>query len=141
MSHTHLSRARRIALGTTLGAALVISAGMAAPAFAASNLMFMSNSPLAYMKKADNESLAKAANDALTNKQDNETVEWTNKGTRNPVAITAQITPTNTQKDDTKTCRDLIVLLGAKGQEVTLKLPTCKKGDAGRWELQKRSTP
>ncbi|MDR3399828.1 MAG: RT0821/Lpp0805 family surface protein [Pandoraea sp.] len=137
MSHTHLSLARRVALGT----ALAIGASMAAPAFAASNLMFMSNSPLAYMKKADNESLAKAANDVLTNKQDNETVDWTNTGTRNPVVITAQLTPTNTHKDDTRTCRDLIVLLGAKGQEVTLKLPACKKGDAGRWELQKRGTP
>ncbi|AVF38969.1 hypothetical protein [Pandoraea apista] len=137
MSHTHLSLARSIALGT----ALVIGASMAAPAFAASNLMFMSNSPLAYMKKADNESLAKAANEVLSTKQDNETVEWTNKGTRNSVAITAQLTPTNTQKDATKTCRDLIVLLGAKGQEVTLKLPACKQGDAGRWELQKRAAP
>ncbi|QHE90481.1 hypothetical protein [Pandoraea fibrosis] len=137
MSHTHLSRFRSIALGT----ALAVGAGLAAPAFAASNLMFMSNSPLAYMKKADNESLAKAANEVLSTKQDNETVEWANKGTRNPVAITAHLTPTNTQKDDTKTCRDLIVLLGAKGQEVTLKLPACKQGDAGRWELQKRGTP
>ncbi|VVD72204.1 hypothetical protein PCO31111_00684 [Pandoraea communis] len=137
MSNSHLSRARRVALGT----ALVIGASLAAPAFAASNLMFMSNSPLAYMKKADNESFAKAADEVLSTKQDNETVEWTNKGTHNSVAITAQLTPTNTQKDDTKTCRDLNVLLGAKGQEVLLKLPACKKGDTGHWELQKRGTP
>ncbi|VVE86777.1 hypothetical protein [Pandoraea bronchicola] len=137
MSNTYLSRARRVALGT----ALAIGAGMTAPAYAASNLMFMSNSPLAYMKKADNESLAKAADNVLSTKQDNETVDWSNKGTRNPVAIAAQLTPTNTQKDDTGTCRDLIVLLVAKGQEVTLRLPACKKGDAGGWELQKRATP
>lgn len=136
MSHSHLSRARRVALGT----ALVTGASLAAPAFAASNLIFMSNSPLAYMKKADNESFAKAADEVLSTKQDNETVVWTNKGTHNSVAITAHLTPTNTQKDDTKTCRDLDVLLGAKGQEVLLKLPTCKKGDTGRWELQKRGT-
>ncbi len=137
MSLIHFSRARSLALGT----ALVIGASMAAPVLAASNLSFMQNSPLAYMKKADNESFAKTAGDVLSNKQDNETVEWTNKGTRNPVAIAAQLTPTNTQKDGEKTCRDLIVLLTAKGQEVTLKLPACKATDTSRWELQKRGTP
>ncbi|QBC30150.1 MULTISPECIES: RT0821/Lpp0805 family surface protein [Pandoraea] len=134
MSPFRLSLARSFGLGT----ALVVGATMAAPAFAASNLLFMSNSPLAYLHKADNASLAKAASNVLSHQQDNETVDWSNKGTGNPVAITAQLTPTNTQKDDTRTCRDLIVVLGAKGQEVTLKLPTCKKGENGQWELQKR---
>ncbi len=137
MSHLHLSRARAIVFGT----ALVVGASVAAPAFAASNLAFMSDSPLAYLRKADNDSLAKAAGDVLSHKQDNETVDWSNKGSRNPVAIKAQLTPTNTQKDATHTCRDLIVVLGAKGQEVTLKLAACKKGENGLWELQKRATP
>lgn len=137
MSLIRFSCARSLALGT----ALVIGASVAAPAFAASNLSFMSNSPLAYMKKADNESFAKAAGEVLSNKQDNDTTEWTNKGTRNSVAIAAQLTPTNTQKDGDKTCRDLVVLLTAKGQEVTLKLPACKANANARWELQKRGTP
>ncbi|MFJ2994404.1 hypothetical protein [Pandoraea sp. NPDC087047] len=137
MSLIRFSRARTLALGT----ALVIGASMTAPVLAASNLSFMQNSPLAYMKKADNESFAKAARDVLSDKQDNDTVEWTNKGTRNPVAIAAQLTATNTQKDGDKTCRDLVVLLTAKGQEVTLKLPACKTTENGHWELQKRGTP
>ncbi|VVD89076.1 MULTISPECIES: hypothetical protein [Pandoraea] len=137
MSLIRSSRARSLVLGT----ALAIGAGVAAPAFAASNLSFMSNSPLAYLRKADNESFAKAARVVLEEKQDNDTTEWTNQGTRNPVAIAAQITPTNTQKDGDRTCRDLVVLLTAKGQEVTLKLPACKANEKARWELQKRGTP
>ncbi|WP_287496521.1 hypothetical protein [Pandoraea sp. CB10b_02] len=137
MSQIRSSRARSIVLGT----ALVIGASVAAPAFAASNLTFMSNSPLAYLRKADNEALAKAANEALSKKEDNESLTWDSKSTHNPVAITAKLTPTNTHKTDDKTCRDLIVLLNAKGQEVELKLPACKKGDNGRWELQKRAAP
>ncbi|AKM30656.1 hypothetical protein AB870_11875 [Pandoraea faecigallinarum] len=137
MSLIRSSRARSLVLGT----ALVIGASVAVPAFAASNLSFMSNSPLAYMRKADNESLAKAAGAALSNKQDNESSEWTNKGTGNPVAIAAQLTPTNTHKDGEKTCRDLVVLLTAKRQEVTLKLPACKASENARWQLQKRGTP
>ncbi len=136
MSHIRLSRARSLALGT----ALAICAGAFTPAFAASNLAFMDNSPLAFMRKADNASIAKAAGAALSDQQDNETVEWSNKGTGNPTAITAQLTPTNTQKTDAQTCRDLIVLLGARGQEVTLRLAACRKGENGRWELQKRGS-
>lgn len=136
MSHIRLSRARSLALGTVLA----IGAGAFTPAFAASNLAFMDNSPLAFMRKADNASIAKAAGAALSDQQDNETVEWSNKGTGNPTAITAQLTPTNTQKTDAQTCRDLIVLLGARGQEVTLRLAACRKGENGRWELQKRGS-
>lgn len=136
MSHIRLSRACSLALGT----ALAIGAGAFTPAFAASNLAFMDNSPLAFMRKADNASIAKAAGAALSDQQDNETVEWSNKGTGNPTAITAQLTPTNTQKTDAQTCRDLIVLLGARGQEVTLRLAACRKGENGRWELQKRGS-
>jgi surface antigen len=137
MSQFRSSRARSIALGT----ALVIGASVAAPAFAASNLAFMSNSPLAYLRKADNEALAKAANEALSKKEDNDTLTWDGKATRNPAGVVAQLTPTNTRKTGDKTCRDLIVQLNAKGQEVELKLSACKKGDDGRWELQKRAAP
>ncbi|WP_353191566.1 RT0821/Lpp0805 family surface protein [Pandoraea pnomenusa] len=137
MSQIRLSRARSIAFGT----ALVIGASVAMPAFAASNLSFMDNSPLAFMRRADNASIAKAAGQVLSDKQDNETTEWTNKGTGNPTAITAQLTPTNTQKTDEQTCRDLIVVLGARGQQVTLRLPACKQGEKGHWELQRRAAP
>ncbi|WP_331692210.1 hypothetical protein [Pandoraea sputorum] len=137
MSLIHFSRARSLALGT----ALVVGAALAAPAFAASNLSFMGNSPLAYWKQRDTASFAKAARTVLTEKQDNETTDWTNAGTSNSVAIAAQITPTNTQKDGERTCRDLVVLLTAKGQEVTLKLPACKANDKAEWKLQKRGTP
>lgn len=132
MSHTRL---------LALGAALLIGAGAAAPVLAASNLTFMSNSPLAWLRAKDNASLAKAADDVLSNKQDNETVDWNNKGTGTPTQFTGQITATNTQKTDDKTCRDLIVPLNAKGQDVTLRLNACKAGEKGKWALQKRAAP
>lgn len=132
MSHTRL-----IALGT----ALVIGASVAMPALAASNLAFMQNSPLSFLRAKDNASLAQLADQVLRNKADNETTDWSNKGTGNPVAITGQVTPSNTQKQGDETCRDLVVRLNARGQEVTLRLVACKVKDDAPWKLQKRAAP
>lgn len=135
-----MSHNRLLALGASLliGAAAITTA---TPALAASNLTFMQDSPLAFMRAKDNASIARAAGAVLSDKADNETVDWNNKGTGNSTAITGTLTATNTQKNGDATCRDLIVLLTARAQDVTLRLTACKANDSAPWKLQKRASP
>jgi surface antigen len=103
----------------------------------AANLGFLNDTPLSYMKQRDIDSLKNAAFQALDNKQDGDSVNWTNEGTGNSVKLDAQITPEGTAKDGQNTCRFVRVSLNAKGQSMALKPKFCRQG-SGRWILQKK---
>ena len=104
----------------------------------AANLGFLSDTPIAYMKQRDIDSVKKAVFSALDSKQDGETATWVNDGTSNSVHIDATITPQSTAKDGDRTCRDTTVVLNAKGQSMTLRPQFCREG-SGPWHLQKKN--
>jgi surface antigen len=118
----------------TLGALALVCALEAQ----AANLGFLNDTPISYMKQRDNDSLKAAAFDALSNKQDGETANWVNEGTGNSVKIDAQITPEDTAKEGERTCRNLRVVLNAKGQSMNLRPQFCRKG-GGTWQMQKKN--
>jgi surface antigen len=103
----------------------------------AANLGFLNDTPLTYMKQRDIDSIKKAVFSALNDKQDGETTNWVNEGTGNSVKIDAAITVASTAKDGERTCRDVGVLLNAKGQSMSLRPQFCKQG-SGTWQLQKK---
>ncbi|MDR3097102.1 MAG: hypothetical protein LBV73_08510 [Paraburkholderia sp.] len=117
-----------------LAVALLLSAGSAAQA---ANLGFLNDTPATWMKQPDIDSLGRAVRDAMANKQDGETANWSNEGLRNPVNITATITPSKTEKAGDKTCRDSDVVVSAKGQTMTLRPQYCRTG-SGAWVYQKK---
>ncbi|CAB3801074.1 hypothetical protein LMG28614_05316 [Paraburkholderia ultramafica] len=102
-----------------------------------SNLGFLNNTPLAYMKQPDMDSLNRAIDSALESKADGETAAWNNHGLGNGVAIDADLTPTQTTTQDQRTCRHLAVTLRAKGQSLDLHPQYCRAGK-GKWQLLKR---
>jgi hypothetical protein len=73
----------------------------------------------------------------LNDKRDGETTNWVNEGTGNSVKIDAAITTASTAKDGERTCRDVGVVLSAKGQSMNLRPQYCKEGN-GNWQLQKK---
>jgi hypothetical protein len=83
----------------------------------AANLGFLNDTPISYMKQRDVDSI--------------------NEGTGNSVKIDATITIASTAKDGERTCRDVGVVLNAKGQSMTLRPQFCKQG-SGNWQLQKK---
>jgi surface antigen len=95
----------------------------------AANLGFLSDTPIAYMKQRDIDSVKKAVFSALDSKQDGEA--------GNSVHIDASITPQSTAKDGDRTCREVAVVLNAKGQSMTLRPQFCREG-SGAWQLQKK---
>jgi surface antigen len=103
----------------------------------AANLGFLNDTPLSYMKQRDIDSVKKAVFSALNDKQDGETTNWVNEGTGNSVKIDAAITVASTAKDGERTCRDVGVVLNAKGQSMSLRPQFCKQG-SGAWQLQKK---
>ncbi|WP_076592072.1 hypothetical protein [Herminiimonas arsenitoxidans] len=107
------------------------------PSIQAANLRFLNYTPITYLKAKDNASLHKAAGDVLDNKKDGEKLDWSNKGLGNATQVTAEITASNTTTTGDKTCRDLSIVLHAKGQDQTLGLQVCK-AKAGKWELVKK---
>ena len=115
-------------------AALLLGAAIGARA---ANLGFLSDTPISYMKQRDVDSIKQAVFTALDEKQDGESTNWVNEGTRNSVKIDAAITVASTSKDGERTCRDVGVVLNAKGQSMTLRPQFCKEG-AGKWQLQKK---
>ena len=120
---------------STLSAALLVTIGVGSAH--AANLGFLNNTPMSFMNQADYTSLQNAVRDAVEHKADGETSTWSNEGSRNSVRINSTITPSNTQKEGNKTCRDSEVVINAKGQSMTLKPRYCKTA-AGKWQLQKR---
>ncbi|MEI6001684.1 hypothetical protein H3V53_32335 [Paraburkholderia bengalensis] len=123
----------RAAFELCAGALLLASAVGAS----AANLSFLNDTPMAYMKQADNDSLRAAASEALDKKQDGESTTWNNEGLRNSTRIEAQLTPDATSKTGDRTCRSLHVVLSAKGQSMNLNPQFCRQGE-GRWVLQKK---
>ncbi|WP_144108656.1 RT0821/Lpp0805 family surface protein [Paraburkholderia sp. BCC1886] len=103
----------------------------------AANLGFLNDTPISYLKQRDTDSIKKAVFGALDNKQDGESTSWDNTGTGNSVKIDATITVASTAKDGARTCRDVGVVLNAKGQSMNLRPQFCKQG-SGSWQLQKR---
>lgn len=104
----------------------------------AANLGFLNDTPIAYMKQRDIDSIKSAVDKALDAKQDGESVTWVNEGTGNSVRIDANITVQSTAKDGERTCRDTAVALNAKGQSMNLKPQFCRQGASGPWVLQKK---
>jgi len=103
----------------------------------AANLGFLNDTPMAYMKQADNDSLKAAAYDTLDKMKDGESATWNNEGLRNATKIEAQLTPDATSKTGERTCRSLHVVLSAKGQSMNLNPQFCRQGTA-QWVLQKK---
>lgn len=103
----------------------------------AANLGFLQNTPMSYMNQADYNSLQDAVRDAVANKADGESATWSNEGSRNGVRINSTITPSNTQKEGNKTCRDTEIVINAKGQSMTLHPHFCRTGE-GAWTFQKQ---
>jgi surface antigen len=116
-------------------AALLVTIGMGSAH--AANLGFLNNTPMSFMNQADYASLQNAVRDAVEHKADGESTTWSNEGTRNSVRINSTITPSNTQKEGNKTCRDSEVVINAKGQSMTLRPHFCRVGD-GAWTFQKQ---
>jgi hypothetical protein len=94
----------------------------------AANLGFLSDTPIAYMKQRDVDSLKAGVLSALDSKQDGEAATWVNDGTGNSVHIDATMTPQSTAKDGDRTGRDVAVVLNAKGQSMTLRPQFCREG-------------
>lgn len=103
----------------------------------AANLGFLSDTPISYMKQRDVDSIKKAVFTTLDEKQDGESMSWVNEGAGNSVKIDATITVASTAKDGERTCRDLGVVLNAKGQSMNLRPQFCKQS-GGSWQLQKK---
>jgi surface antigen len=103
----------------------------------AANLGFLNDTPITYMKQRDIDSIKSAVITALNDKQDGESANWVNEGTGNSVKIDATITVASTAKDGERTCRDVGVVLNAKGQSMSLRPQFCKQ-DSGNWQLQKK---
>jgi surface antigen len=103
----------------------------------AANLGFLNDTPITYMKQRDIDSIKSAVITALNDKQDGESTNWVNEGTGNSVKIDATITIASTAKDGERTCRDVGVVLNAKGQSMSLRPQFCKQ-DSGTWQLQKK---
>jgi surface antigen len=128
-----MSMRTRVLFHVTVGG-LLLTATVGAYA---ANLGFLSDTPISYMKQRDIDSVKAAAMGALDSKQDGEAATWVNDGTGNSVHIDATITPQSTAKDGDRTCRDLAVVLNAKGQSMTLRPQFCREG-SGAWQLQKK---
>jgi surface antigen len=124
----------RILCHVTVGGVLLAGA---VGAYAA-NLGFLNDTPIAYMKQRDIDSVKAAVDKALDQKQDGESATWVNDGTGNSVHIEATITPQSTAKDGERTCRDTTVVLSAKGQSMNLKPQFCRESASGPWRLQKK---
>lgn len=103
----------------------------------AANLGFLNDTPIAYMKQRDIDSVKKSVVSVLDDKQDGESTTWVNEGTGNSVRIDATITAQSTAKEGERTCRDTTVVLNAKGQSMTLRPQFCREGQ-GAWQLQKK---
>lgn len=124
-----LTRCVRVAL------LVLLSANMGAAE--ASNLNFLNDTPMSYIKKRDIESIKSALVEVLNTRKDGETSRWTNEGTGNSVQINATMTPESTDHEGEKTCRRVSIILTAKGQSMDLHPGFCGMGKTD-WTLQKR---
>lgn len=105
----------------------------------ATNLGFLMDTPISYMKDRDLQQLNRAARTALDSKQDGDALDWNNEGTGNPVHIAGTITASNTKQDGERSCRTLAIVAQAKGQTQTWSPTACKQsGPDSKWQLLKR---
>jgi hypothetical protein len=116
---------------------LLTNAAAAEAAAGVSNLNFLNDTPLSYIKKPDMDSLKSALLDVLNTSKDGETSRWTNEDTGNAVQITATLTPESTGQEAEKKCRRVSVVLVAKGQSMNLHPQFCGTGKTD-WKLKKR---
>lgn len=100
----------------------------------ASNLNFLRNTPITYMRAADRQALNSAAQVTLDTKKDGESLNWSNAGTGNPVSISGTVTPQSTTKEGDKTCRTVTLVANAKGQTQSWTPTACKQG-SGPWKI------
>jgi hypothetical protein len=63
----------------------------------ASNLNFLNDTPMSYIKKNDIDAIKVALTEVLNTKRDGEATQWTNQDTGNSVKIDATMTPENTR--------------------------------------------
>ena len=117
-----------------LAAALLFANTVAAEA---SNLNFLKDTPLSYIKKADMDSLKRTLVEVLNTKQDGEVSRWSNEDTGNVVLITSTMKPESTSHEGNKTCRRVSIILSAKGQSMDLHPAFCATGKTD-WTLKKR---
>ncbi|MEX3975842.1 RT0821/Lpp0805 family surface protein [Paraburkholderia caribensis] len=103
----------------------------------ASNLNFLNDTPMSYIKKNDIDAIKVALTEVLNTKRDGEATQWTNQDTGNSVKIDATMTPENTRHEGNKTCRRVTVVLSAKGQSMNLHPAFCGTGGKD-WTLQRR---
>ena len=123
----------RVRLNLT-GAGVLLGGAIGAQA---ANLGFLNDTPITYMRQRDVDSVKKAVSSALDEQKDGGSITWNNEGTGNSVKIDATITVARTATDGGRTCRDLGVVLNAKGQSMNLRPQFCKQG-SGAWQLQKK---
>ncbi|MCC8404344.1 hypothetical protein LJ655_21080 [Paraburkholderia sp. MMS20-SJTN17] len=116
--------------------ACVVSLAESGTAFAI-NLGFLRNTPISVMRQRDLQVLNDAARLALDTKEDGESLDWDNHGTRNPVRIEGTVTPRDTVKEGDQTCRKITLVAVARGQSQSWTPTVCGKGN-GQWELQQR---
>jgi surface antigen len=129
----HVRALTRVSVYTIAGGVFLSTSGMAF----ALNLGFLSNTPITHMRQRDLQSLNDAARVALDTKQDGESLDWNNEGTRNSVRITGSITPHDTVKNGDQTCRRVTLVANARGQTQSWTPTVCKQGK-GQWELQRQ---
>ncbi|MBC8746268.1 MULTISPECIES: RT0821/Lpp0805 family surface protein [Paraburkholderia] len=103
----------------------------------ASNLNFLKDTPITYMRDADRKALNNVAQKALDTKKDGESIEWSNAGTGNPVSITGTVTPRDTTQDGDRTCRTVTLVAVAKGQTQSWTPVACKTGN-GLWKVLRK---
>lgn len=103
----------------------------------ATNLNFLKDTPITYMRDADRKALNHAAQIALETKEDDESFPWSNAGTGNPVSISGTITPHGTTKQGDRTCRTATLVAIAKGQTQSWTPTVCKQG-SGLWKILKQ---
>lgn len=123
----------RVLLNVT-GAGVLLGGAIGAQA---ANLGFLNDTPITYMRQRDVDSVKKAVFSALDEQKDGCSITWDNEGTGNSVKIDATITVACTATDGRRTCRDLGVVLNAKGQSMNLRPQFCKQGSRA-WQLQKK---
>ncbi|MBN3760575.1 hypothetical protein [Burkholderia sp. Ac-20365] len=134
MSFQRFVYVRPVLWAHAIAASLLLTSTGAAQA---SNLNFLNDTPMSYIKKNDIDAIKVALTNVLNTKSDGEATQWTNHGTGNSVKIDATMTPESTRHEGSRTCRRVTVVLSAKGQSMNLHPAFCGTGEKD-WTLQRR---
>jgi surface antigen len=109
-------------ISSVIGGLLV---ALMAPLLMAQNTSFLSKGPIAYLTEADDELLQAAFDEALDQKADGETVEWSNPDTGHGGSIKVL----DTHEDYGTTCRTLRTATQAAGRSGGGDYRLCKAAD------------